>query len=1103
MTSRRLKTDAASSHNGEMAPEPVASVALRLLLQGEATPGLLVHIPEDSRSAHLLREALLALAPDLRLAWFPSWDCAPDDRSPPSRAVMGARMAALRWLRDEANPPRLVLTTPPALIRRVPPRSVIDANHLAFRVGEVIDIETLPSSLGAIGYILDDRVDEPGEFALRGRVIDLFPAAAPLPCRIEHESGRIISIRSYDPISQRSEAETELLLLEPASEIALTPAEYSERGTFPHGEIHALGAFYPRLETLFDYAPSARVILSAGAQRRAATFFEEIAEAREARVKLRALVRQPHPTESAQTAFMSPEAWTRAMEDHALVGCEWPPASPLTRFSETGNPAAAFGAVIADQIERACVILASPDEKALRKLARQAEQAAGCSPSPLRSGSAWRDVQPGTLLTLVAPLDAGFSMRDPAIVLVTARDVLGDRLSSPRAERRHFPVGEVTLRIGDVVIHTDHGLGRLEGIEEIVVGEERVSEMLRLRYADDAILMVPVDEIGAVHRYGGDPDAVSLDRLKGEAWIKRRDEATVEIARAADKMVALADRRRRSSAPRLKAPASDMARFRARFPHPLTRDQAAAVEAVLGDLASGRPMDRLICGDVGFGKTEIALQAAAAVAFAGRQVAIFAPTTVLTQQHYRSIHRRFAPFGIEVAYLSRLTPAAEARQVKVGLADGRIRVVVGTHMLAGKGVEFADLALVVIDEEQRFGTAQKQKMRALAADLHVLTLTATPIPRTLQASLAGLQELSIIATPPTTRRPVRMLLAPLDASALRDVLLRERRLDGQSFVVCPRIEDMPSMADRLGDLVPELTVLTAHGKMAPAEIDDVMLAFAEGEGDVLLATNIVESGLDVPRANTMLVWRPEQFGLAQLHQLRGRVGRGSRRGTVYLMTDPAHPPGAAALKRLRTLEALDRLGAGFEVSARDLDTRGSGDLFGEAQAGHVKKIGLSLYQRLLEDALRAVRNEPRRLQSAPDLHLEVSGVIPSDYVPEPDMRISLYAQAEEIDGTAGVEAFAAELADRFGPLPASVHDLLAVAGVRALCRRLQITRLDAGPKAIAATFTAEGRERVPPRLAETGWSGDRAVLKRAVADPRERLQAVIQWLDALGDASDV
>ena len=590
--------------------------------------------------------------------------------------------------------------------------------------------------------------------------------------------------------------------------------------------------------------------------------------------------------------------------------------------------------------------------------------------------------------------------------------------------------------------------------------------------------MAPVDELDRIWRYGAG-DAVGLDRLDGEAWPKRRARIEGEIAETAQRLVALTREREARSAPKLIAPSRGYERFVARFPFSETPDQLRAIGDVLADLASGRPMDRLVCGDVGFGKTEVALRAAAAVALAGKQVAIVAPTTVLVRQHLQTFRRRFAGLGVEVGHLSRLVRPAEARAVKAGLADGTVDIVIGTHALTGQGVAFKDLGLVVIDEEQRFGLAHKRKLRDLARDVHVLTLTATPIPRTLHAAMLGLQDLSVIATPPAQRRPIRTIVGPFDEASLRQALVRERRRGGQSFVVCPRIEDIEPLAKRLATLVPELAVLLAHGKMPAAEIDDAMVRFADGDGDVLLATNIIESGLDVPRANTMLVWRADRFGLAQLHQLRGRVGRGRVRGICYLMTDPEAKIGAATRKRLATLETMDRLGAGFAISARDLDARGAGDLFGEDQAGHVKLIGMGLYRHLLERALRAARGEPPPDEWSPELNLGAAGRIPADYVPEAEVRINLYARLAKLTDESDVDALGEEIEDRFGTAPEPVRELFALTRLKHLCRRAGIARLDAGPQAIAVSFRRDTERRGGDRTADRRLRRAPGVARRA------------------------
>ena len=528
---------------------------------------------------------------------------------------------------------------------------------------------------------------------------------------------------------------------------------------------------------------------------------------------------------------------------------------------------------------------------------------------------------------------------------------------------------------------------------------------------------------------------------------------------------------------------------------------------VLDDLASGRPMDRLVVGAVGYGQTEVALRAAAAAVLAGRQVAVVAPTTVLVRQHVETFKRRFEPFGVAVAHLSRLVSPAEAARVKEGLADGSVRLVIGTHALTGKGVAFEDLGLLVVDEEQRFGTAAKAKLRELGAGVHVLTLTATPIPRTLQSALVGLQELSVIATPPARRRPVRTLVATYDKAAIHTALTHEKARGGQSFVVVPRIEDLEPLAERLAAALPDLAFTVAHGRLNPREVDDAMVGFAEGRGDVLLATSIIESGLDGPRANTMVVVDADRFGLAQLHQLRGRVGRGARQGVCYLMTDPARPIAETTRQRLGALATFDRLGSGMAISARDLDLRGAGDLMGDDQAGHVRLIGLGLYQNLLQLAIRRARGEEAE-DWTPELHVDGSaGLLPADYIPEPEVRLNAYARLARVTDVHEADLLAEELADRFGPRPEPAEDLVACARLRSLCRTHGVARVDAGPKAIAFTFRPgvapdEVLDRVPERdRAGLSVKDGRLVDAHASRGARDRMRRAARVLHDLAPAA--
>ncbi|MGU3664295.1 DEAD/DEAH box helicase [Methylobacterium sp. A49B] len=1049
----KRRTKAGAQQGLEDAPlMPTGALAVALLAFA-AGPGPVVHVARDARRLEDLAATLRALDPDAQVAVYPEWDCLPFDHASPSRATMGARAAVMRWLTDTDALPDFVLTTAPALVQRVPPPETWATARVTLRVGDTLDVAAATTDLKRLGYILDERVDEPGEIAVRGRTVEVFPAAAPRPCRIEHADGRVTAIRSYDPVSQRSVADAMELVIDPATEIILEPGSGQSFEPFT-GQEHRLDRYYPHLVTLLDYVPEeARLVVEDGTQARIDAFYEQMDEAR-GRLKAR-----DGRGLAGAGLYLARDAWRDIVAAHARITATEAAGAPraMPAFARERRPGTAFAKVMRDRLKAGDIVVLAGTVRPLRRLVRQAGKIAE---RPIRLIDAWADVAeaaPGDVLALEAPLAAGFRVPEQGATVIAAADLFGPEAAVAGGARAILPMGEVDLRPGDVAVDRDHGLCVFEGLEPVAArggegGEgPEASEALRLRFAGDAILMVPVTQADRIWRYGPEPDAVTLDKLDGGTWPRRRLEAEATMARTARLMLEAARARRETEAPVLAPPARDMERFAAGFGFAPTPDQAAAFDALMADLASGRPMDRLVCGDVGFGKTEVALRALAAAIFSGKQAALIAPTTVLARQHTEILRRRFGRFGIEVAQLSRLVAPAEAKRVKAGLADGTIRLVVGTHALAGAA--FADLGLTVIDEEQRFGAKLKADLRRLAESPrgggHVLTLTATPIPRTLQAALVGLQSLSVLATPPALRQPVRTVVAPFDADAVREALIREHRRSGQSFVVCPRIEDIGPMAERLRALVPGLDILVAHGDLKPSAMDEVMVRFAEGDGDVLLATAIVESGLDVPRANTMLVWDAARFGLAQLHQLRGRVGRGQRRGTVHLLSDPAAPPPAAALQRLRALEALDRLGAGFAVSARDLDLRGAGDLVGEDQAGHAKLVGLGLYQHLLQLALTAAKGG-RAEDWSPEIELGLPSRIPADYVPEPEIRLSLYTRLLRLRDAEAIEALAGEVEDRFGAAPAPVLALFDLARLRAACCELGVARLRGGPQGVAA-----------------------------------------------------
>ena len=1090
MAKRRTKT-APAHRDADIAPlVPTGALAVALL-DREADARPLIHIARERHRLGALADILRALAPDRSVAIYPEWDCLPFDRASPSRGVMGARAGVLRWLTDAKNLPDIVLTTAPALIQRVPPPETWADAHIEIRVGDRLDPQTLTTDLQRLGYILDDRVDEPGEVAVRGRTVEIFPAAAARPCRIEHDEARVTAIRSYDPVSQRSLADVATLVVDSATEIVLPRDTGVTLRPFT-GQEHDLPRLYPRLVTPLDYVPDARLVIESGAQDRATAFFEQIAEGREGAGRTAPL---PYPL------YLEPQAWDALQGERpvTLASSKDAEAIGLPAFVRKARPGPAFAEAVRAHVAAGERVLLTGPAEALPRLVRAAEKALS---RKARRVADWAEVlraPDGDVLVLAAPVEAGFRVPDGNVAVIAAADLFGSRAATTSAgQTAILPMGEVDLRVGDVAVDRDNGLCVFEGLEAIAMGEGE-EDALRLRFANDAVLMVPVSQADRIWRYGSEPDAVTLDRLDGGSWARRRLETEATLAKAAQRMLKSAEERRAIKAPVLEASTHEMERFAAGFGFNLTADQANAVDGALTDLASGRPMDRLVCGDVGFGKTEVALRAVAAALFSGKQVAVVAPTTVLVRQHVQTFQRRFARFGIEVAHLSRLVSTAEGKRVKAGLADGSIRLVVGTQGLAAKGVTFADLGLMVIDEEQRFGAKLKESLRRAAGDGHVMTLTATPIPRTLQSALVGLQSLSVIATPPSVRQPIRTVIMPFDDGAVRAALLREHRRGGQSFVVCPRVEDIVPMAKRLSALVPELTTMIAHGDLKAAEMDDVMVRFADGEGDVLLATSIIESGLDVPRANTMLVWEAERFGLAQLHQLRGRVGRGQRRGVAYLLNRPEKPLTPATEKRLRTLEALDRLGAGFAISARDLDLRGAGDLVGENQAGHVKLIGLGLYQHLLHLALRAAKGESAE-DWTPDIHLGLTGRVPADYVPEPELRLSLYTRLLRLRSPEEVEALRGEVEDRFGPLPEAVADLVTLARLRVGCCALGITRLSGGPQGLAADLHPDAPALLVPVSDDLVLKNRRVLLRRGSECPAERGRLAVALLERLGEA---
>jgi transcription-repair coupling factor (superfamily II helicase) len=1042
------------------APSPLGSGETAAALAEALKDGDLFFAAADEPRAAAIARALAAAVPGATILFCPGTDALPGDSAPASPANVGQRVAALRRLRltlgEQGRGPVALVTTGEALAYRYPAPAAFESPPPVVRAGDACDLPALFADLCAMGYVEDERVDEPGEIALRGQVLDIFPADADRPLRIEVTDGIIAALKLFDPVNQLTVDEE---------------AGVRELGRVAEPAVGDGGCL------LLDHLLEARVVVEPAADDRRARLLALAADAGKRR-----------PARAARDLVMEGD-WARARgkRDVSTIASagEAPP-----RFVEGKAPLRAFARFARAAIEAGETIVLLGSARDLRFLRRRAATALKMEVVDVDGWANVGDIAAGQVAALAMPAKRGF--RRDGIVAVAAADLLGSRaerddVATTGSDVGAFDTGEI--RVGDVVVHEDHGIGVVGGLEPISDAE---GDAIRITYAEDAVRLVPVAQADRLWRYGADADAVTLDRLDGASWAKRRGAIDAAIGESARALTALAAERAQRTAPVLVPDSAVYERFASGFPWTETADQARAIEAVRDDMASGKPMDRLVVGDVGYGKTEVAMRAAAVAALSGYQVAIAAPTTVLARQHLLSFAERFEGTGIAVAGLSRLSSAAEKKRVKAGLADGSIGVVIGTGAVAAAGVTYARLGLVVVDEEQRFGAADKARLGAMGAG-HVLTLSATPIPRTLQSALVGLQQLSIIATPPARRQPIRTAVGAFDDAGVRTALLREKSRGGQSFVVVPRIEEMGPLNERLAKLVPELDILSAHGKMPVAEIDDAMVRFGAGDGDVLLATNIIEAGLDVPRANTMVIWRADRFGLSQLHQLRGRVGRGSRRGQVMLLTDPDAVIAPRTLKRLRTLEAFDRLGAGFAIAARDLDMRGAGDLLGEAQAGHMKLIGIDLYQHLLEAALRTARGETVE-RWTPELNLGIEGRLPEAWMPDEALRVIIYGRLARAEDAEAVDALEDELQDRFGELPDEAATLLTVARIRATARAVGIARIDAGPAAIALTprrdFTgaADGLTQKEGRL----------ILAERIEDATARLARLTEVLDAMG-----
>ncbi len=1119
-------------------PDGMAGKALADLVAATGTQRLLFVARDGQRLAEVER-SLAFFAPAMEAIEFPAWDCLPYDRVSPHAAIVARRMAALTRVGQPAERPQIVLTTVNAILQRVPLRDVVAHGSLSAASGSRMPMADLIHWLEDNGFLRTSTVREPGEYAVRGGILDLYAAGAAAPLRLDFFGDTLETIRAFDAETQRTTERHARIDLVPVAEMGLTADSIAR---FRQGYVAAFGAAGPDdllyhavsegrrfvgmehwlplfagdLETLFDHLPEVPIALDHLVDEAIGERLDQIADHYQARRQAMEAGDlgggAPYKPLPPDRLYLDRQAWTDQLRERATTHLEpfaRPEAAAVVDMG--GRAARSFAAeraagdinvfdAVTGHVEAAIrarkrVVIACWSDGARD---RMGQVLVDHGLTRLKAVADWPEAQalePDMTALAVLGLEAGFDTE--TLTLIGEQDILGDRLVRPHAKRRpaDFLSDVTALSEGDLVVHIDHGIARFVGLKTIEAAGAP-HDCLEILYAGNDRVYLPVENIELLSRYGSEEAEVQLDKLGGVAWQSRKARMKKRIRDMAEALIKVAAARATKTAPALTPPEGLYDEFAARFPYEETEDQQAAIDTVVDDLAAGTPMDRLICGDVGFGKTEVALRAAFITALAGRQVAVVVPTTLLARQHFRTFSARFAGLPVRVAQASRLVGAKELAAVKAGIADGGVDIVVGTHALLGKGIQFRDLGLLIVDEEQHFGVKHKERLKELKADVHVLTLSATPIPRTLQLALTGVRELTLITTPPIDRLAVRTFISPFDPLVVREALLRERYRGGQSFYVCPRISDLAERYEFLHDAVPEVRVAVANGQMGAGELEDVMTAFYDGKYDVLLSTSIVESGLDIPTANTLIVHRADMFGLAQLYQLRGRVGRSKQRAYALFTVSPDRALTAQADRRLKVLQSLDTLGAGFQLASHDLDIRGAGNLLGEEQSGHIREVGYELYQQMLEEAVASLKSGGEAVEDgrwAPQITIGMAVMIPEAYVGDLQLRLSLYKRLADLQDEAAIDAFAAELIDRFGPLPEEVDHLLEIVAIKALCRRANVDKVDVGPKGAVIGLRNDTFAN-PAGL--IGWIGQQGSI--AKVRPDQRIVLIRDWADVGG-----
>jgi transcription-repair coupling factor (superfamily II helicase) len=1076
-----------------------SATSLWLAEAARRASGPMLVVAADARQAGRLEDELRFFsAPGTYIENFPDWETLPYDLFSPHPDIVSQRLRMLSVL------PRLskgiVIVDLETLLQRLAPQTYIDAHAFDLSVGEKLDVTVFRDRLAGAGYVSSSQVMAPGEFAVRGSLIDLFPMGSTSPYRIDLFDDEVETIRTFDAETQRSGERVEALRLLPAREFPLTSdgiQQFKRRfrvrfegdltkmalyqniaeGAPPAGIEYYLPLFFDSTATLFDYLPANTIVaIEAELEGAAQHAFAEI----EHRYEQRSHDAQRPILAPAEVFMPSPELLQRltSFRQIEMSRVELDPLTQTLPFhnfatrrpptlrvdARSEDPARELAAFLQEFSGR---VLIAAESAGRREMLLDILKRRQLHPQLVEG---WVPFEDGTmrLAITVSPISTGLVLQDPPLALIAEEQLFGERARQERRRRRperdpEKIIRDLTdLRPGSPVVHETYGVGRFIGLSTLDVGGLQ-SEFLLLEYADGDKLYVPVHALDLVSRYTGAPtETAPLHKLGGDAWQKAKKKAAQRIRDTAAELLDLYSRRAARQGEQLSADEHDLRAFEAAFAFEETPDQAQAIEQVLADLASGRPMDRVVCGDVGFGKTEVALRAAFVAVQAGKQVAVLVPTTLLAQQHYQTFADRFADWPVRIESLSRFRSTKDVNQVMEGLESGQVDVVVGTHRLLQAGVKFSRLGLLIIDEEHRFGVKDKERLKQLRAEVDVLTLTATPIPRTLNMAMGGLRELSLITTPPAARLSIKTFVSQWDGATIREACLREIRRGGQIYYVHNSVETIEKAARTLEELVPEARIVVGHGQMRERELEQVMLDFYHQRSNVLVCTTIVESGIDIPSANTIIIDRADKLGLAQLHQLRGRVGRSHHQAYAYLLTPPRNVMTADAAKRLEAIESLEDLGAGFTLATHDLEIRGAGELLGEEQSGQIQEIGYALYMEMLERAVNALKSgkipqldEP--LHQGPEVDLHVPALLPDDYLPDIHLRLVLYKRIAAAANAEELRELQVEMIDRFGLLPPPAKNLFRIAEFKQTARALGLRKIDVGPGGGSVTFDSDTR----------------------------------------------